>query len=77
MQPPITPKKIKRATTKQRTSLNHPSGKKQAIIIKTMMALTNGMDNKQSVEIRSFIALNNSLNHNFDKFFDQYFFNFW
>jgi len=76
MQPPIMPKKIKSAVIKQTMSFKIPSGKKQAIIIKTMITLTIGMDNKQSIEIRSFIALNTSLNHNFDKFFDQYFFNF-
>ena len=34
-----------------------PSGKKQAMIIKTMITLTSGIDNKQSIEIKSFINL--------------------
>ena len=53
--PTIRPRTIKSAVIKQRISLNHPSGKKQTIIIKTMITLTIGTDNKQSIEIRSFI----------------------
>ncbi len=55
MQPPITPKKIKRAVIKQTIFFKIPSGKMQAIIIKTTITLTSGIDNKQSIEIRSFI----------------------
>ena len=48
---------IKRAVIKQTMSFKIPSGKMQAMIIKTMITLTIGTDNKQSMEIRSFIVL--------------------
>lgn len=65
MQPPIIPKKIKRAVMKQTMSFKIPSGKKQAMIIKTMITLTIGTDNRQSMEIRSFIYLLKQLSFNF------------